>query len=174
MRPELLARLDAHWAAHLHCDPAGLHNENTNIIVDDQRTGVEVWLFGRTCVMAGPTPLARALKTSVGTRNPIVAFEPGRLRDAIAFFGLPLHGPEAILVHAAAGAAVQAALSTPAVTWLAPQAEAAGLDAALRAAAGLPALALSLKDRAARRAAEACGFELYASVIYLGDKPRYP
>lgn len=167
MRPDLLARLDAYWAAHLHCEPATLRNESTNIIVDPDRKGVEVWLFGKTCVMIAPPQLAAALKASVGTRNPIVAFEPGRLRDAIAFFGLSLHGPEAVLAYTGESPA-------GAVSWLPACSDAGALDEARRAAAGQPMLALSHKDRAARRAADAGGFELYASVIYLGDKARYP
>jgi hypothetical protein len=170
MRPDLLAQLDAHWANHFHCQPAILHNESTNILTHPTQTGVEVWLFGKTCVMLAAPPLAQSLKESIGTRNPIVAFEPGRLRAAIAFFGLELYGPEAVLVKADS--------STPAdsLIWVPACETASDMETVARgaAASGLPATTISHKHRSARRAAEACGFELYASVIYIGHQPEHP
>jgi hypothetical protein len=170
MRADLLAHLDARWAQHLQCDPATLHNENVNIIPDPNQTGVEVWLFGKTCVMLAAPPIAQALKASIGTRNPIVAFEPGRLRDAIAFFRLELFGPEAVLVKGDSDPAATG------FTWLPAHESTPEYEAATRGVVGtsIPAVAFTLKQRPARRAAEACGFELYASVIYIGHKPEHP
>jgi hypothetical protein len=170
MRSDLLAHLDALWAQHLRCQPAHLHNENTNIIAEPSQTGVEVWLFGKTCVMLAAPPLAQAIQTSVGTRNPIVAFEPSRLRAALSFFNLELYGPEAVLVKADSGT------HTSSLAWLPPCESVPDLEAATRGVAerAIPATTLSLKQRPARRAAEACGFELYASVIYIGHKPEHP
>lgn len=167
MSPDLHAHLDALWAKRLHCEPAALHNETINIITDSKRTGVEVWLFGKTCVMLAEPKLAQALKASIGTRNPIQAFEPGRLRDAIAVFGLNLYGPESILILAASEAACDS------ISWLPVSESATEIETSTRGAAatGIPALAIPLKHRAARRAAEACGYTLYASVIYIGHHP---
>ena len=166
MSPDLLTRLDTLWAARLRCDPAILHNEVTNIITDPQHTGVEVWLFGKTCVMLAEPKLAQALKVSIGTRNSIQAFEPGRLREAIAVFGLTLYGPESILVLADSTAC-------DSISWIPVSESFSEIEASTRGAAatGIPALAISLKQRAARRAAEACGYTLYASVIYIGHHP---
>jgi len=170
MRPELLAQLDAHWANHFNCQPAILHNENTNILTSPTQTGVEVWLFGKTCVMLAAPELAQSLKTSIGTRNPIVAFEPGRLREAIAFFGLELYGPEAVLVKA------DATLPAENLIWVSACETASDMETVTcgAAASGLPATTIPHKQRQARRAAEACGFELYASVIYIGHQPEHP
>jgi hypothetical protein len=173
MSPDLRAHLDTLWAKRLHCEPATLHNEVTNIITDPQRSGVEVWLIGKTCVILAEPKLAQALKASIGTRNPIQAFEPGRLRDAIAAFSLTLSGPESILVLAASDTNCES------ITWIPVSESAAEIETATNlatasrgaAATGIPALAIPLKQRAARRAAEACGYSLYASVIYIGHHP---
>lgn len=173
LRPELGTHLDHLWAKRLHCEPATLHNEITNIISDPNRAGVEVWLIGKTCVMLAEPKLAQTLKASVGTRNPIQAFEPGRLRDAIAVFNLTLYGPESILVFAESDSRCDS------IQWIPPSEAATEIEAATQlatathgaASTGIPALAISLKQRAARRAAEACGYILYASVIYIGQHP---
>lgn len=170
MRPDLLDRLNALWAQHLHCAPATLYNENTNIIAEPAQNGVEVWLFNKTCVMLAAPPLAPALKASIGTRNPIVAFEPGRLRAAIAAFGLEVFGSEAVLVKADCDA------TTANLAWLSPSESLPDLQAAVGAihTTRIPALAIAHKLRAARRVAEEAGFELYASVIYIGHQPPHP
>jgi hypothetical protein len=83
MRSDILATLDAYWAARLNCDPTILRNHDTNVVADPDRAGAEVWLFDKTCVISAAPELARALKESVGSRNPVVAFEPSRLREAV-------------------------------------------------------------------------------------------
>ncbi len=171
MRPDLLAHLDACWAARLNCDPSLLHNQNTNILPDPCRFGAEVWLFDKTCVMVAAPPLAQALKASVGMRNPLVAFEPGRLKATMATFGLELHGPEAILVWADAAATPQA------IHWIPARETEAELATVIRGGtvggSRILAVTIPLKQRPARRAAESYGFELYASVIYLGERPDF-
>jgi hypothetical protein len=167
MRPDLLDLLDAHWAARLGCAASTLRNQDTNIISDPDRAAAEVWLFDKTCVMVASPPVTRALKASVGTRAPLVAFEPSRLKEAVADFRLALHGPEAILVLADC--------SPPASTlcWIPALESDSELAAAVlkAAAAGIPAMAVSLKQRVTRRLAETAGFELYASAIFLGERP---
>ncbi|HKZ70098.1 MAG TPA: hypothetical protein VI547_14250 [Anaerolineales bacterium] len=168
MRPDLLACLDAHWAAHLHCEPACLRNHDTNIVPDPNRTGAEVWLFDKTCVMTAAPPLAQTLKASVGRRSPVVAFEPGPLREVLSTFGLEIHGPEAVMVLA------DAVADGKDIQWIPISETDSELAAAIRVAAdtGIPVTAIPLRHRSARRAAETCGFVLYASVIYIGEKPN--
>lgn len=163
MRPDLLACLDAHWAARLHCQPSLLRSQNTHIIADPHRAGAEVWLFDKTCVTIAAPSVAHALHASIGKRAPAQAFEPSRLRDAISMFDLELHGPEAILAFD--GYSVNA----NGIHWIKASDAEPEIAAAVRtaAAAGIPLVAISLKCRPARRAAEACGFELYASVIFI-------
>lgn len=167
MRPDLLAHLDAHWAARLGCESSTLRNQNTNIISALDRASAEVWLFDKTCLIVAAPPVARALKASVGTRAPLVAFEPIRLKEAVADFGLELHGPEAFLVLADRKA------HSKAIRWIPAMDTESELAAAVRAAAatGIPIVAISLKQRIARRLAESMGFELYASAIFLGERP---
>jgi hypothetical protein len=169
MRPDLFANLDALWAARLQCDTTTLHNQNTNILIDPNRVGAEVWLRDKTCVMLAGPELARALQASVGTRNPVVAFEPSRLREAIATFGLPLHSSEAVLVFANS----LPHLNT--VTWIPLPTDGAALAAAVDRVRpmSIPMLAIPHRERSARRVAEASGFILYASVIYIGERPEW-
>ncbi len=168
MRAALLTHLDSHWATRLGCDSAALRNQNTNILADSRRANAEVWLFDKTCVMVAAPHLAQALKASVGTRAPVVAFEPGRLKEAVSFLGLDLHGPEAIMVLDCPE------VDSKPVAWIPVGESVAELQAGLRVVAGsaIPLVAIPLKMRPVRRAAEACGFTLYASVIYIGDKPE--
>lgn len=165
MRSELLACLDAHWAARLGTDPATLRNHDTNIISNATRTGAEVWLFEKTCVMSAEPRLARALKESVGKRNPVVAFEPSRLREAISEFKLNIIGPESIMAYGECqnmGAAIR---------WLPASESDAELQVAVQDASdSIPMVAFPLGRRPVRRAAEAVGFKLYATVIFLGER----
>src|SRR5574337_1461295 len=165
MRPDLLAHLHAHWAARLGCESSTLRNQSTNIISALNRASAEVWLFDKTCVIVAPPRVGRALKASVGTRAPLVAFEPSRLKEAVADFGLELHGPEAVLVLADCKA------KSKTIRWIPATGTESEMDAAVRiaAATGIPMVAISLKQRAARRLAESMGFELYASAIFLGE-----
>jgi hypothetical protein len=167
MRSEILAALDAHWAARLNCDPTVLRNHDTNIVANPDRTGAEVWLFDKTCVISAEPELARALKTSVGSRNPVVAFEPSRLREAVSEFGIEVHSPESVMAYRDCENAAQA------LTWIPPTDSEAELGDAVRVAAdtGIPMITIPLNRRPARRAAEASGFKLYATVIYIGNKP---
>ena len=168
MRAALLTHLDSHWATRLGCDPATLRNQNINILLDPNRANAEVWLFDKTCVMLAAPHLAQALRASVGTRAPVVAFEPGRLKDAVSFFGLDLHAPEAIMALDCPD------LGSKPIAWIPINENGAELQAGLRAVANsaIPLVAVPLKMRPARRAAEACGFVLYALVIYIGGKPK--
>ncbi len=166
MRPDLLAQLDIHWAARLGCVASTLRNQDTNILSDSKRASAEVWLFDKTCVMVAAPLVARALKASVGTRAPLVAFEPGRLKEAVANFGLELYGPDAVLVLA------DRKTRSKAIRWIpAAETESELADAVRRAAAGIPMVTISIKQRLARRVAESAGFELYASAIFLGERP---
>lgn len=167
MRPDTLARLDAHWAARLHCQPSLLRSQSTHIIADPARPGAEVWLFDKTCVMIAAPPLARALTASVGKRTPGQAFEPSRLREAVGESGLELRGPEAILALAPTRARAKK------IQWITASETESEMTASLRAIAParIPMVTIPLKCRPARRAAESCGFELYATVIFIGDRP---
>lgn len=165
MRSELLTCLDAHWAARLGTDPTTLRNHDTNIISDPNRTGAEVWLFEKTCVMNAEPKLARALKESVGKRNPVVAFEPSRLREAISEFKLDIIGPESIMAYE------DSTTETTAIRWITTSETESELEAAVRGVAdGIPMVAFPLGRRPVRRAAEAAGFKLYATVIFLGER----
>jgi hypothetical protein len=159
MRAEALALLDAHWATHLGCPIEHVRSNQTILIPHPQRTGGSVWLIGgRTCVIAASTQIISVLKTSVGTRAPMQAFDPARLKAAILHLGVSVQGPEAIL-------ALDRASEN--LTWL----EANQLTN-LNGFNGLGLIALPLKQHADRKAAEAQGFELYASVIDLGERVR--
>ncbi len=165
MRSELLACLDAHWAARLGCEPATLRNHDTNILADSNRTGAEVWLFDKTCVMSAEPKLARALKESVGKRNPVVAFEPSRLREAVSEYKLNVFGPESIMTYS------ECETGATAIHWIpASEAETELVTAVREANSSIPMMAVPLNRRPARRAAEAAGFKLYATVIFLGER----
>ena len=168
MRPDLLAHLDAHWAARLHCQPSLIRSQLTSIISDPAHTGAEVWLFDKSCVMIAAPPVAHALQVSVGKRTPAQAFEPSRLRDAVSMFDLELHGPDAIL------ALCQPSVSANGINWIRASEVESEIAAAVRVAVatGIPMVDIPLKCRPPRRAAEACGFELYASVVFIGDRPK--
>lgn len=164
MTPALLARLDAHWATHLRCQPADLRSQNTLIISDPDRAGATVCLIGGTCIMAAAPAVAAALKQSVGMRAPAQAFEPGRLRYATADFALPLFGPEAVLVA-----------EMPECNWnkiqlIEPGESEIEVQAAMAGATGIPLMTVPLQRRPARSVAESCGFQLYATLIHLGER----
>jgi hypothetical protein len=168
MHDEVISTLDSHWAAHLHCEPSLLRNHDTNIVTDPDRKGAEVWLFDKTCVMIAEPDLARALKTSVGSRNPVVAFEPSRLRDAVEEYGLEVFSPEAVMAYSGCEG------SPTELHWIPASETDTELAAAAQAApdSAIPMVAIPLNRRPARRAAEASGFKLYASVIYIGHRPE--
>jgi hypothetical protein len=164
MTPALLAHLDAHWAAHLRCQPSDLRSQNTLIIPDPDRAGATICLIGGTCIMAAAPAVAAALKQSVGMRAPAQAFEPGRLRYATADFALPLCGPEAVLT-----------IEVPEIkwngmNWIEPSDSEIEVQAAVAVATGIPVMTVPLQRRLARQVAEACGFQLYATLIHLGER----
>ncbi len=164
MSPDFLVRLDAHWAAFLRCRPGDLHSKTNHFISDPARTGAVVCLLDKTCIIAAAPPIAAALRQSVGTRNPAQAFEPSRLRAATADFALPLRGPEAVLVAEAPSGRCSG------IYWITCGEAVPEFESELNRADGIPMCSIPLYRRAARRAAEACGFHLYASVIYLGER----
>jgi len=165
MRSELLTSLDTHWAVRLNCDAALLRNHDTNIVADPARMGAEVWLFDKTCVMSAEPRLARALKESVGRRNPVVAFEPSRLREAISEYKLNVLGPESIMAYG------ECETNATKVQWIPVSEIETELEAAVRGVtSGIPMVAVPLNRRPARRAAEVVGFKLYATVIFLGER----
>lgn len=166
MPHEFLRCLDRRWALHLHCSPADLRSRQTVVLADADRSGAAVWLIERTCVIAAAPPLAAALRRSVGSRNPMQAFDLGRLKNAAADFGLPVREPESVL------AAPVAAASGEGILWISPAETEEELRAALDQASHVCAalMSLTLRQHAARRAADACGFVLYASVIYIGER----
>ena len=164
MTPALLARLDAHWATHLRCQPSDLRSQNTLVISDSTRTGATVCLIGGTCIMAAAPAVAAALKQSVGMRAPAQAFEPGRLRYATADFALALCGPEAVLV------ADVPEIRWNGMRWIEPSESEIEVQAAVAGADGIPVMTVPLPRRLARQIAESCGFKLYATIIHLGER----
>jgi len=163
MTPALLARLDALWAAHLHCQPADLRSQNTLIFDDPNRTGAIVCLLSGTCVIAAAPLAAAALRLSVGTRTPAQAFEPGRLREAVAGFNLALFGPNAVL------AATPKAEARNQICWVESGLPGDQLQQAATVADGIPMISIPMRLRLDRLAADQCGFRLYAAVIHLGE-----
>ncbi len=164
MNPALLARLDTYWATHLRCQPADLRSQNTLIIPDPARSGATICLIGGTCVMAAAPAVAAALKQSVSMRAPAQAFEPGRLRYATADFALPLLGPEAVMV-----------VEMPECNWnkiqlIEPGDTETDVRAAVAMATGIPLMTVPLQRRLARLIAESCSFQLYATIIHLGER----
>ncbi len=166
MRPDTLALLDSFWAAHLHCSPADLRSQRTLFIPDPDRAGAAVWLIDKTCALAASPPLADHLRQLLGSRAPGQAFEPGRLKMIAAEYGLPFHGPEAVLAADSGG------LTAESLRWMDSLESASEIQSSLGEAGhrGLPLISISLAHRAARRAADARGFELYATVIYIGER----
>ena len=164
MNPALLARLDAHWATHLRCQPADLRSQNTLIIPDPARSGATICLIGGMCIMTAAPAVAAALKQSVGMRAPAQAFEPGRLRYATADFALPLCGPEAVLV------ANVPEIKWNGMCWIEANESEIEVRAAVAMAAGIPLMTVPLQRRLARLIAESCGFQLYATIIHLGER----
>lgn len=165
MLPAYFAHLDSHWARHLHCSPHDIRANRTLIIAHPHKSGATAWLFDKTCLITAAPHIAAVLQLSVGTRTPMQAFEPGRLRAATADFGLPLTGPESILVCEIAGA------HSYSPAWVDPSEDASEVGESLAAAGGgIALMCVSLRARAARRAAETCGFVLYASAIHIGER----
>jgi hypothetical protein len=163
MTPALLARLDALWAAHLHCQPADLRSQNTLIIDDPTRRGAIVCLRNGSCVITAAPALAPTLRLSVGTRTPAQAFEPGRLREAMADFNLTLSGPNAVLVAMPKGEVQDR------VCWVKPGLPEDQLQSAIAASDGIPMISIPMRLRTDRLVADQCGFRLYAGVIHLGE-----
>lgn len=164
MNAALLAYLDAYWATHLGCRPSDLRSQNTLIVPDPTRAGATICLIGGTCIMAAAPAVAAALKLSVGLRAPAQAFEPRRLRFATENFDLPLCGPEAVLT-----------IEVPenqwnGIHWIEPNESEIDVRAAVAGADGIPLMTVPLPRRLARSVAESCGFQLYATIIHLGER----
>ncbi len=166
MRPDTLTFLDSHWAAHLRCSPSDLRSQRTLFLPDPDRAGAAVWLIDKTCALAASPPLTDHLRELLGSRAPGQAFEPGRLKMIAAEYGLPFHGPEAVLAADSGG------FTSDGLRWINSFESASEIQSSLGEAGerGLPLISISLAHRAARRAADACGFELYATVIYIGER----
>ena len=166
MRPDTLTFLDSQWAAHLHCSPSDLRSQRTLFIPDPDRAGAAVWLIAKTCALAASPPLTDHLRELLGSRAPGQAFEPGRLKMIAVEYGLPFHGPEAVL------AADSGRFTAEGLCWINSCESASEIQSSLEEAddRGLPLISISLAHGTARRAADACGFELYATVIYIGER----
>lgn len=158
MRSDFLATLDSYWATHLQCPTDHIRSNQTIVLSNPARSGGTVWLIGRTCLIVAAPHIAQTLKQSVGTRAAMQAFEPSRLKSAISHLGVNVHNPEAVLALGR---------STDFVSWIDPN----HLND-LNGFNGIGLICLSLRQHAERKLAEAQGFELYASVIDLGEKVR--
>ncbi len=158
MRSDLLATLDSYWADHLQCPAHYIRSNQTIVLTDSTRHGGTVWLIGKTCIIAASPHLAQVLKDSVGSRAAMQAFEPSRLKSATAHLGINVSSPESVLALG---------LSTDRIAWIDPNQlhDLNGFD-------GIGLVGLSLRQHTERKAAEAHGFELYASVIDLGERVR--
>ena len=158
MRSDLLATLDSYWAEHLQCPAHYIRSNQTIILTDSTRHGGTVWLIGKTCLIVASSHLAQTLKASVGSRAAMQAFEPSRLKSATAHLGINVSGPESVLALGH---------SADRIAWIDPNHlhDLNGFD-------GIGLVSLSLRQHAERKTAEARGFELYASVIDLGERVR--
>ena len=158
MRSDFLATLDSYWAQHLQCPADYIRSNQTIILTDPARLGGTVWLIGKTCLISAAPHLAQTLKSSIGTRAAMQAFEPSRLKSATAHLGITVTGPESVLALGH---------SADRIEWIDPNhlRDLNGFD-------GIGLVSLTLRQHAERKAAEAHGFELYASVIDLGERVR--
>jgi hypothetical protein len=158
MRSDLLTILDSYWAEHLQCPAHYIRSNQTIVLTDSTRHGGTVWLIGKTCLIAASPHLAQVLKSSVGSRAAMQAFEPSRLKSATAHLGINVSSPESVLALG---------LSTDRIAWIDPNQlhDLNGFD-------GIGLVSLSLRQHTERKVAETRGFELYASVIDLGERVR--